>query len=84
VAQIEYEIAFMQVNDRIDAIAERAARMNLSLARLCRLAGTDYSQVWRWRQGRCRPFVHTAERATRLLETKLVELEHGLSERKAS
>lgn len=74
-------IASMQIHDRISAIDRRAAGMNLKLARVCRLAGVDYSLVWKWRRGRVRPLVETFERVTGDLERQLDVLEQETRDR---
>lgn len=71
----------MQVTDRIQAIEQRAQGINLTLARVCRSASVDYSQVWRWRNGESRPLLHNFEAVTSKLESKLAELEAEMRSR---
>lgn len=65
----------MQYRDRIEAIEARAARLNLTLWRLCRDAGVDYSTLHRWKSDETSPNVATLERVLGQLERMLDELE---------
>jgi len=64
----------MQVIDRINAIEARGAKLHLSLWKLCRLAGVDYSSVARWRNGGD-PLHSSFETAAGKLDAKLDEVE---------
>ncbi len=65
----------MQFLDRINAIEQRAARVNLSLWQLCRDAGVDYSIIHRWKNSEMSPNVATLDRHLGRLEEKLAEIE---------
>lgn len=68
----------MQILDRIDAIDERARRLNLSLREVCLGAKVEYSTVWRWRSGECSPIVSTFDKVVGRLEGELVRREAKL------
>jgi transcriptional regulator with XRE-family HTH domain len=73
----------MSLKDRINEISCRAGQLNLSLWRLCALAGADYSTIKRWENGEVSPTLRVFERETGKLDAKLDDLERALFERLA-
>lgn len=73
----------MQVIDRINGIAQRASGLNLTLSRLCVLAGVDYGNVRRWKLRLCSPRLDLFEATMSTLERKLDDLEEELRQRLA-
>lgn len=71
----------MQATNRIDAIERRAAGLNLSLWRVAKLAGVEYSNLSRWRRGEASPTMHLYDDVMTSLEGKLTELEACMLER---
>ncbi len=78
----------MQVVDRISALERRAATLNLTLWRVCRLADVDYGNVSRWKRGLVSPTVRTLDVSLGAVEAKMDELEQemiaALSERSSA
>lgn len=77
-------VATMQSTDRINAIEQRAADINLSLWRVSQLAGVEYQTLWRWRQGRNSPRLDLFERTMARLEAKVCEIELDIARRAGS
>jgi len=77
----------MQVADRISALERRAATLNLTLWRVCQLAGADYGNISRWKRGLASPTLRTFDGTLGPVEAKMDELESemiaALSERPA-
>jgi hypothetical protein len=77
----------MQITDGIDAIAAinaleaRARGLNLHLRRVCELASTDYSLVYRWQKRGVVPLLNNFRRVTGLIDAKLDELEAEMAAR---
>lgn len=71
----------MQAANRIDAIERRASELNLSLWRVAKLAGVDYSNLSRWRRGENSPTLQLYDEVMTSLETKLSELEACMLDR---
>jgi len=77
----------MQITNGIDAIPTvnaleaRARALNLHLRRVCELAGTDYSLVYRWQRKGVVPLLNNFRRVTGLIEAKLDELEVEMADR---
>lgn len=69
----------MQTHDRINALTERAALLNLSLWRVCKLAGVDYSTVTRWRNSECNPTIVRFAEITTKVERQIQELEYDMA-----
>jgi len=69
----------MQAHDRISAIEGRAEVLNLSLWRVCKLAGVDFSNISRWRRGECSPSIDRFQSVMSTLEEKLAELEEQMA-----
>lgn len=65
----------MQVSDHISALERRAATLNLTLWRVCKLAGVDYSNISRWQSGKSSPTVKKLESSVSAIDAKLTELE---------
>ncbi len=63
---------------RLDQIVARAAKLNLKLGRLCKLAEVEQSTVSRWRNGRTDPKESTTTSHLGRLERKLDELEEDI------
>jgi hypothetical protein len=69
----------MQVHDRIGALNDRAASLNLSLWRVCKSAGIDYSTVSRWRNSDCNPTILRFAEITQKIEQQLEKLEYDMA-----
>lgn len=61
----------MKVINRINEIEARAGRVDLTLARLCRLASVPYITVWRWQSGSSSPTEAKAEAHLAALDRRL-------------
>jgi hypothetical protein len=68
----------MQVTDRISVTEARASRLNLSLWRVCKMAGVDFSNISRWRTGQVSPTIARFEDVMGKLEAKLGDLEKAM------
>lgn len=73
----------MQYLDRISAIEQRAGKLNISVHRLCGVAGVEYSSVTRWRKGGTGPLLRRFEETMGALEATLDRLEREMFERLA-
>jgi hypothetical protein len=69
----------MQITDRISATEARASRLNLSLWRVCKMAGVDFSNISRWRAGQVSPTIARFEDVMGKLEAKLGDLEAAMA-----
>lgn len=69
----------MQVHDRIGALNARAASLNLSLWRVCKSAGIDYSTVARWRNSDCNPTILRFAEITQKIEQQIEKLEFDMA-----
>lgn len=65
----------MQWIDRISAIKERAARLNVSVSRLCRETGWTYSTLYRWEHRTSSPNDRTVTVRLGAIEARLSEME---------
>lgn len=74
----------MQTLDRISAAEDRASRLNLSLWRVSKLAGVDYSNIHRWKRGECSPRMDLFEQVLGAIEGKLSDLEQAMAARLAT
>lgn len=61
----------MTVAERIRDIERRAALIGLSLRRLCRLAGVNHTNIYRWKNGQVSPTEAAWAEACGLLEEAL-------------
>jgi hypothetical protein len=71
----------MQIHDRINALNDRAAVLNLSLWRVCKLAGVDYGTVSRWRNNECNPTINRFSEFTTKVESQIESLEYDMAMR---
>jgi hypothetical protein len=65
----------------IETLEVRARGVHLSLARVCELAGVNYSRVWRWKKGESEPLRANFERTVGRLTGQLEQIENDLRER---
>ncbi len=74
----------MQATERITAIEKRAAILNMSLFRLCKREGVDYSTLYRWRNDRTEPKPSKVAAHLGKLERALGRIEQDVIARVAS